>query len=61
MKFKTDQGDVYIKSVEITNDDNGETFLIFYFDNGMYDTIPCKLNLDYLTVVRKLVRNKHDK
>ena len=56
MKFKTTDGDVVITNVELTNDDDGQTFLIFDFDNKRREIIPCTLNIDYLTVVRKLIK-----
>ena len=62
MKFKVIWGTheqwAEITDVELTNDDDGKTVLIFNFDNGIQQEIPCKLNIDYLTVVRNLVRTK---
>ena len=60
MKFKTDIGDVRIIHVELTNDKLGEVLLIFTFDNGDKSTIPCDINMDYITVVKKMVKKKHD-
>ena len=60
MKFETDEGNVRIIHVEITNDAEGKTYLIFDFDNGVKQTIPCHINLDYITVVRNLVKRKHE-
>ena len=60
MKFETDEGNVTITKVRLSNFDSGDTFLEFQFSNDRIITVPIELDIDYLTVVRNLVRRKHE-
>ena len=60
MKFKTTDGDVSMRVVALRSNDAGETYLEFDFDNNEKIRVPCILDIDYITVVKNLVRRRND-